>query len=80
MHTTRASDDCTFVHHGDMQGEVRIVVPSDALDSEVVQGAVQIIVDADDLLAFAAEYVRRERQSAMDSMSNRDLLRGWTAP
>lgn len=62
MHTTH-SNDTTFVHHGDYSGDVIINHGGDSIE-----------VPAEDLLSFAAEYVRQHRIRQLEEASIDEML------
>ncbi len=66
MHTLKTSGGTAFVFDGDFHGIARIVT-RDHQSTEV---------PAADLLEFAAEFVRRERVSALEDASAREILLG----
>lgn len=53
MHTTKTKN-CYFVHHGDFKGDVRIIK---------INTDQEIEVEFDDLIKFAAEWVKSEKIS-----------------
>ncbi len=62
MHTTH-SNDTTFIHRGDYSG---IVI--------IRHGGVALEVPAEDLLDFAAEYVRQHRIRQLEEASVDEML------
>lgn len=73
MHTHRVGK-IDFIYNGGYDGNVHVNAPladSPAVDS---QGRVQVVIPMDTILNFVAKAVRQQRLTALEQMSDRELL------
>jgi hypothetical protein len=77
MHSFDAPSGRTYHHNGDFSGDVRLITTVEVLTDDrqsFVQKETEIDIPFADLAALVAEYVRRERASALDSMGTGEIL------
>jgi hypothetical protein len=63
MHTTKTKN-CYFIHYGDFKGDVKII----KIDTQE-----EIEVEFDDLIKFAAEWVKNEKISLIEKESEKKI-------
>jgi len=68
-HTTE-TEGCFFIHDGDFDGKVRIAKKK---TEEYIE------VEFDDLLAFFAQYLRREKVKEIENTPWRQLIKKFVA-
>ena len=64
MSYTFKGDSCTITHNGDLSGPAQIIGMTGQ----------SIVVDAEDLLRFAADFLRLEKISELETAHWRDIL------
>ena len=78
MITTKLDNGRVFLHNGDFSGNLLInVAPGEVDYTETVPGEPttwRVALPFEDVKAIVAEYVRRERTTALETASDDDIL------
>lgn len=73
MHT-HIGKTCTILSNSDMSGEIVVVVDCNRITT-LDSGKKQIMLRADDILEFVADFLRNEKIEHLESLDFKDILK-----